>query len=596
MQVVLRLTFIALFALMVGCGIGLQAVSEPDTVIPDDDDDAVGDDDDSSANTGDDDDSVGDDDDSVGDDDDSVGDDDDAANSGGACTAVTTLSCDQQISASTMDPGATNVIDEWACTGWANTGPELAYEFSPTEDMEVTISFQSMQSGEDLDLYVTADSGIGCHSDDCIAAGDNDATFNVVNGSTYYVLVDGYQGSAGTFVLNVDCNVTAGDDDDSVGDDDDSVGDDDDSVGDDDDSVATEDCTNGTDDDGNGLVDCDDAACAADPACQATVEDCTNGVDDDGNGLVDCDDTACAADPACTSGGGGATCAPGMTLTDGSTDSWNNGGAGSTNAVSTYNCVAWDESGPEYAYQFTATTNGTATVDVSVTGWFNLSDLDVFVLNGAGGSCDPMSCETYGDSTASWTVTPGSVWYIVVDGFQGDTSNYDISLSVASSGGGSTTETSCTDGLDDDGDGDIDCADSDCASDPACTSSGPVCVDDFVLSCGSTDSWATTSSGATNVVTDYSCFSFSETGPEYTYSFTPASATTATVSLSNLGSNDLDIIVLDGASGTCSGSNCLTWGDTSTSFSANAGQTYYLVVEGFLGDAGSYDIDVSCSP
>ena len=595
MHVLLRLSAIALLSLLFGCGIGLQAVAPSDAVIPDDDDDATGDDDDSA---GDDDDATGDDDDddATGDDDDATGDDDDAAG-GAACTAVTSLTCDQQLSADTTDPGATNSIDEWGCTGWANTGPELAYEFSPPEDMDVTVSFQSMEEGQDLDLYVTADSGIGCHSADCIAAGDNDATWSAYFGSTYYVLVDGYQGAAGSFVLDVDCTAVSGDDDDSVGDDDDSVGDDDDSVGDDDDSVAVEDCTNGVDDDGNGFVDCDDAACGADPACQGSaVEDCTNGIDDDGNGLVDCDDSTCASDPACQSSGGG-TCAPGFTLTEGSTDSWNNGGAGSTNAVSLYNCVAWDESGPEYTYSYTAAVNGTATVSVTETGWFNLSDLDVFVLNGSSGSCDPMSCETYGDSSATWTVTAGSTWYIVVDGFQGDSSNYDLTLNVTATGGGSGSETSCTDGLDDDGDGDIDCADSDCASDPACTGGGgPTCTPDFNLSCGSTDSWDTTSSGATNVVTDYSCVSFSETGPEYTYTFTPTAATTATVSLSNLGSNDLDVFVLDGAGGTCAGSNCVDWGDTSTSFSATAGQTYYIVVDGFLGDAGSYDIAVSCSP
>ena len=542
----LRFALPALLVFLAGCGIGLQPIDSPRNAVPDDDD-AAGDDDDTTA--------ADDDDTTAADDDDATGDDDDAA--GGACSAVTTLSCNSQISASTMDPGATNVIDEWACTGWANTGPELAWEFSPNEDMEVSLSFQSMQQDQDLDLYVTADSGIGCHSGDCIAAGDNDATFSAFAGSTYFVVVDGFQGAAGSFVLDIDCSVTAGDDDDSVGDDDDDDDDDDDSV---------------------------------------VVEDCTNGIDDDGNGLVDCDDTTCASNAACQGGGGGGVCAPGYSLTAGSSDSWNNGGAGSTNVVSTYNCVAWDESGPEYAYEYVAAVNGTATVDVSVSGWFNFSDLDVFVLNGAGGSCDPMSCEAYGDSTATWTVTAGSVWYILVDGFQGDTSDYDLSLSVSGSGGGSGTEGSCTDGLDGDGDGSVDCADSDCASNPACTGGGATCAVDFTLSCGSSDSWATTSAGSTTAVSAYSCVSFSETGAEYTYTFTPTGNTTATVSLSSLGSNDLDLFVLDGTSGTCSGSNCLDWGDTSTSFSAVAGQTYYVVVDGFQGDAGSYDIDVTCSP
>ena len=452
--------FAALSLLMLGgCGIGLQAVGgiglpDDDDTVPDDDDDsgsttddddATGDDDDA---TGDDDDATGDDDDATGDDDDATGDDDDAA--GGACVAITTLSCGQQISATTLDPGATNVIDNWGCTGWADTGPELAYEFSTSSGTTVNVLLSSIESGQDLDVYVTADSGIGCHEADCIASGDNDATFQADPGITYYFVVDGYLGAAGSFVLDVDCGAV-GDDDDATGDDDDATtipedctnGFDDDGNGlvDCDDAACAldpacqpppvEDCTNGVDDDGNGFVDCDDVACITDPACQPpVVEDCTNGFDDDGNGLVDCDDPACVSDPACLGGGGGA-CVPDWTLIEGTTDSWNNGGVGSTNAVPLYGCVGWDESGPEYTYTYTAGQTGTATVDLSVTGWLNFSDLDVFVLDASSGTCDPNNCTTYGDSTASWPVTAGSTWFIAVDGFLGDVSDYDLTLSFS---------------------------------------------------------------------------------------------------------------------------------------------------------------------
>ena len=411
---------------LTGCSIGLQPL--PGVVIPDDDDVAVDDDDDSAA-TGDDDDATGDDDDATGDDDDSTaandddatGDDDDASG-GGTCAALTQLSCGETISATTTDPGSTSNIDTWACTGWANTGPEIAYEFTTSSASTVTVALTSMETGQDLDVYVTADSGIGCNADDCVTAGDVDAEFEAQAGISYYVVVDGYQGAAGSFVLEVDCAV-AGDDDDSVGDDDDSVGDDDDATG------AVEDCSNGFDDDLDGLVDCDDTDCAADPACAPPpVEDCANGVDDTGDGLVDCDDPSCAADPACQGGGGPGACSPSWTLTEGATDSWNNGGVGSTNAIALYNCIAWDESGPEYTYSYTASGNGTATVELSVTGWMNFSDLDVFVLDGSTASCDPLNCVAYGDSSASWAVTAGSTWYIVVDGFLGDTSDYDIEL------------------------------------------------------------------------------------------------------------------------------------------------------------------------
>ncbi|MEO0325136.1 MAG: hypothetical protein AAF447_19410 [Myxococcota bacterium] len=64
-------------------------------------------------------------------------------------------------------------------------------------------------------------------------------------------------------------------------------------------------CTDGLDNDGNGFTDCADFACSrmGTPEAQAfcaslpaedTVEACSNGIDDDGNGFTDCGDFACS--------------------------------------------------------------------------------------------------------------------------------------------------------------------------------------------------------------------------------------------------------------------------------------------------------------
>ena len=50
-------------------------------------------------------------------------------------------------------------------------------------------------------------------------------------------------------------------------------------------------CNNGIDDDGNGWIDCTDPACLQDATC--TGEICGNGIDDDQNGKIDCEDVAC---------------------------------------------------------------------------------------------------------------------------------------------------------------------------------------------------------------------------------------------------------------------------------------------------------------
>ncbi|MCA9526625.1 MAG: hypothetical protein KC549_10060 [Myxococcales bacterium] len=60
-----------------------------------------------------------------------------------------------------------------------------------------------------------------------------------------------------------------------------------------------EDCLDGLDNDGNGLVDCEDPACVWWPHCQDVGERCGDGWDNDGNGLADCADPACAGLPEC---------------------------------------------------------------------------------------------------------------------------------------------------------------------------------------------------------------------------------------------------------------------------------------------------------
>jgi hypothetical protein len=72
-------------------------------------------------------------------------------------------------------------------------------------------------------------------------------------------------------------------------------------------------CTDGIDNDGDGVVDCDDADCAEDPACKSAEKptgktaptfteretNCTDRIDNDGDSVIDCADSDCYDDPAC---------------------------------------------------------------------------------------------------------------------------------------------------------------------------------------------------------------------------------------------------------------------------------------------------------
>jgi|GEM_PF-1775811 len=57
-----------------------------------------------------------------------------------------------------------------------------------------------------------------------------------------------------------------------------------------------------------------------------------------------------------------------------------------------------------------------------------------------------------------------------------------------------------------------------------------------------------------------------------------------------------DIMILDGSSGSCMSSNAVAWGFNSLIFEPEAGKTYYVVVDGYSGDAGAYELELDCAP
>lgn len=112
----------------------------------------------------------------------------------------------------------------------------------------------------------------------------------------YYIVVDGFAtGSAGEYVLNIrDCGEAC----DGAG-----FDEDDDGAVDCDDPECQlappcleEVCGNSADDDGDGLVDCSDGDCFGHSTC---FEYCEDGVDNDVDGDTDCDDSTCVSDSAC---------------------------------------------------------------------------------------------------------------------------------------------------------------------------------------------------------------------------------------------------------------------------------------------------------
>lgn len=122
----------------------------------------------------------------------------------------------------------------------------------------------------------------------------------------------------------------------------------------------------------------------------------------------------------------------------------------------------------------------------------------------------------------------------------------------------------------------------------ACSASTPT-----PLACGGSITGSNNAAGSTDLIDKYSCSASDMSGPEYIYPFTLATSGQVTVSLSGMTAN-LDLFVLDNTSGTCSAGNCVSTGDTSATFSAAGGQTYYLSVDGVNGAVSGYTLSVTC--
>ncbi len=189
------------------------------------------------------------------------------------------------------------------------------------------------------------------------------------------------------------------------------------------------------------------------------AELCTDGVDNNGDGAVDC------ADPACT-GQGSCPVSPcedySYLFCNGTvTSTTKNGIAGFTS----YSCMAQGtETGAEVAYQL-AMAPGTV-VQITMTPLDQ--DLDIFLVSGDRNSCSSAACLQYSANDAlaaeTMSVTVGETpVYLVVESYRYP-GRYSLTTTCV------FPPENCTNSIDDDGDDDIDCADSDCASLPVCQS------------------------------------------------------------------------------------------------------------------------------
>ena len=382
--------------------------------------------------------------------------------------------------------GATSSIDPFndaQCGGTflGNVSNDAWYHYTATASGTLTVSTCNLVTFDnDLVVYTGACGSmiqVACNGDGAGCGGFTSliSDFPVTSGTEYKIRIGAWSSARGTGQMQLILTPGGGGTPEncSNGTDDDGDGltdcDDPDCAGDPNCQSTPENCSNGSDDDGDGLTDCDDPDCASDPACQATPENCSNGSDDDGDGLTDCEDPDCFADPSCIVAPAGDECSDAIAATIGS-NALNTVGA--TNSTDLYNSAQCAGSSlgnmdSDIWYSYTATDNGLMTVSTCDTINFD-SDLVIYE-----GTCDSMAqiaCNGDGPGCGGFTslvsdvpVVANASYLIRVGGWSGGsgTGTLEISVSVV-------TPEVCDNGVDDDGDGLIDCADSDCDLDPAC--------------------------------------------------------------------------------------------------------------------------------
>ncbi|GEM_PF-1508435 len=133
-----------------------------------------------------------------------------------------------------------------------------------------------------------------------------------------------------------------------------------------------------------------------------------------------------------------------------------------------------------------------------------------------------------------------------------------------------------------------------CAEGTLCNAEGacvtpPTCVEAYEVVCDQSVMGDTSVDG-TNVITAYPGCDVEETGPEMVFKFIPATDDKLQITLDS--AVDVDVLVLTDA---CWGENCVYGGDEGFPWwDVTAGTQYFLVIDGYGGEAGSFNFTVEC--
>ncbi len=269
---------------------------------------------------------------------------------------------------------------------------------------------------------------------------------------------------------------------------------------------------------------------------------------------------------------------------------------GSTNAGGTAgttgSCAASSDA-PAHVYTYRPSTSSQVCINTVGSGF----DTALYVRSACGDPSSELACndDTQGlQSEVGFYAQAGQTYYVFVDGYGSNSGDYTVNLRQGACGG--STEI-CTNGVDDDADGSVDCRDSDCTANAACTNSMGSCSNPMFIN----PTGAPASGNTAGLVSQNSGTCGGRDAPEAVYTFTLWE--NSQVCLNTVGSQyDTVLYVRQGvctqqpAEIACNDDMEGGGLDSQVQFNAIANQTYYVFVDGYGSNAGAHNLHLRLGP
>jgi hypothetical protein len=303
---------------------------------------------------------------------------------------------------------------------------------------------------------------------------------------------------------------------------------------------------------------------------------------------------ACAADTVCVEAAcvlpPNPVCKVADTLTCGGELSVTVSAEMGTNVVFSSPCIDADLSGAEVAFSFIPKTTSTVLFETETDAF--VEGVSLVLLEDAGDGCMASSCVAGGMGLLEVEVQAQTQYFLLVDGVGGSEGELSLTASccVPDCEGKSCGDDGCggTCGVCDDG---MLCSSEQCIDLPS-----PTCLPAMALECEEViAAILPTDPSATSSVYGYTCNPFDYSGSELAYTFSAPQDVKVQATLTTKADvGELDLFLIGDEEGTCHSGNCKAWGDSTLSFMAQKGDVNHLVVDGFMGGEGAFELSLSC--